>query len=250
MPLKLLNNLFTPRHIQKIQTFLSKTPNPKIVILTGAEISEESGLSPINNNYHVSNNQSFVQNPKHIVDFYNQQRLAILNDSIQPNIAHKKIAELVATFDDVFVITQNIDELHEKADTKNLYKLYGSLFNNKCDSCDHKEFTKDPIDFPNFCINCYDKNKLRPDVVLKDENPHFIKECNNLINSCDLLISIGVDPSIIQKSIGLKKTKAFSISISKSKKQKTLLFDVHLQEKVSKAVASIIDLLIEHNQKL
>src|SRR6188768_2072257 len=109
----------------------------KIVVLTGAGISAESGLKTFRDsdglweNYRiedVATPEAWTKNRKLVLDFYNERRKQVLN--ALPNKAHRSLAELQLDFD-VTIITQNIDDLHERAGSKNVLHLHGEIFKSR-----------------------------------------------------------------------------------------------------------------------
>lgn len=105
----------------------------KLVVLTGAGVSAESGIKTFRDSnglweghdvMEVASPEGFAMNPELVLDFYNQRRRQLL--TVAPNPAHKTIAELEDIFD-VVVVTQNVDDLHERAGSTNVIHLHGEL---------------------------------------------------------------------------------------------------------------------------
>lgn len=110
---------------------------PKLVVLTGAGISAESGLATFraadglwegHDVMEVASPEGWRKNPELVLDFYNQRRKAAR--AAQPNAGHKELVKLEENFD-VTVITQNVDDLHERAGSKNVIHLHGKLFESR-----------------------------------------------------------------------------------------------------------------------
>ena len=107
--------------------------NPKIVVLTGAGISAESGLKTFRDNdglwenhrvEEVATPEAFEQNPSLVYRFYNARRAQLQQDDVQPNAAHQALAKLEqALGDDLMVVTQNVDDLHERGGSKSVYHM-------------------------------------------------------------------------------------------------------------------------------
>ena len=109
-------------------------PKQKIVVLTGAGMSAESGLKTFRDEnglweghdvMQVASPQGFAKNPELVLEFYNQRRRQLLN--VSPNKGHLALAELEQAFD-VSIITQNVDNLHEQAGSSHVVHLHGELF--------------------------------------------------------------------------------------------------------------------------
>ncbi|CAI3935225.1 NAD-dependent protein deacetylase [Commensalibacter communis] len=175
----------------------------KIVVLTGAGVSKESGLDTFRDangiwaKYsmeEVCSPEGFQRNPQKLHEFYNELRQELPN--VQPNQAHIALAELEQAIyqnqidAELLVITQNIDDLHERAGSQHLYHMHGELYKLWCTACDAKiDWHHDcSIDTP--CPYC-GQHKLRPDIVWFGEMPYDMEEIQSALLSCDLFVSIG-----------------------------------------------------------
>ncbi len=156
---------------EKFLEILEKAKN--IVFLTGAGISAESGIKTFRgeDGYYknvsvmkLASVEGFLENPKLVWQWYNERQENILK--AKPNPAHKAIAKFEKMMEKegkkVYVITQNVDDLHERAGSNNLLKLHGDIFTVKCISCDYKENRNEVIKERN-CPKC--GQLIRPDVV-------------------------------------------------------------------------------------
>ncbi|NIM25139.1 MAG: NAD-dependent protein deacylase [Nitrososphaeria archaeon] len=169
----------------------------KVVFVTGAGISQESGIPTFRGkdglwrNYDamkLATIDAFYDNPKLVWEWYNERRQNIF--SSKPNPGHKAIAEL-ENFLNVVVLTQNIDGLHQKAGSSKVLELHGSIVKIKCTVCDFKdEIFTEFTEFPPLC-NC--GNILRPDVVWFGEGlPQNVwQEAIIHANNCDVMIIAG-----------------------------------------------------------
>lgn len=154
----------------------------KIVILTGAGISAESGVATFRDPdgvwakydlQDVATPQGFARDPVKVQDFYNMRRRQM--GSVEPNAAHAALAKLEQKFPgDVLVVTQNIDDLHERAGSRKLIHMHGELGHALCLSCGQSSTWADDIAAHSACPACGAKGQLRPDVVWFGENalPH------------------------------------------------------------------------------
>jgi NAD-dependent deacetylase len=175
----------------KIQRF------KKIVFVTGAGISQESGIPTFRGKDGLWRNHdamklatidAFYDNPKLVWEWYNERRMNIFQ--AQPNSGHEAIAEL-EKYAEVVVLTQNIDGLHQKSGSSKVLELHGSIVKIKCSVCDFKEEILTEIsELPPLC-KC--GNILRPDVVWFGESlPQDVwKNAINFASSCDLMIIAG-----------------------------------------------------------
>ena len=169
----------------------------KIVFVTGAGISQESGIPTFRGKDGLWRNHdamklatidAFYENPKLVWEWYNERRMNIFQ--AQPNLGHRAIAEL-EKYADVAVLTQNIDGLHQKSGSSKVLELHGSIVKIKCSVCDYKEEILTEIsDLPPLC-KC--GNVLRPDVVWFGELlPQDVwQNAMNFASKCDLMIIAG-----------------------------------------------------------
>lgn len=168
----------------------------QIVVITGAGISAESGLSTFRDSgglwegydiNEVASIDGWRKDPEKVLDFYNLRRKQALE--AEPNNAHKALADLQNDFD-VQIITQNVDDLHEKAGSKNVLHLHGEL--NKAKS---SEVDDHIVDIGNQPIKLGDKaadgSQLRPHVVWFGELVPNLEEAAHITSKADILIVIG-----------------------------------------------------------
>lgn len=169
----------------------------KIVFVTGAGISQESGIPTFRGKEGLWRNydpmklatiDAFYDNPKLVWEWYNERRKNILQ--AQPNLGHKAIAEL-EKYAQVVVLTQNIDGLHQKAGSSKVLELHGSVVRIKCSVCDFKdEIVTEISEIPPMC-KC--GNILRPDVVWFGESlPQDVwGKAIMFASQCDLMVIVG-----------------------------------------------------------
>jgi len=147
---------------------LSKTK--KIVFFTGAGISAESGIPTFRGEggiwnklkpEELANFNAFMRNPQMVWEWYNHRKKII--HEAKPNAGHLAIAEMQNLFDEVIVVTQNIDNLHRRAGSKNIFELHGNIERNFCINC--KTFYNQELDFSNDVPKCKCGGLIRPDVV-------------------------------------------------------------------------------------
>ena len=172
--------------------------NKKIVFFSGAGMSAESGISTFRDSgglwekyeiNEVATPEAWSRNPDLVTDFYNQRRKQIIETS--PNAAHNFITSLEDQFD-VTVITQNIDDLHERAGSTNILHLHGNIRLAKS-SGPNQEKKLYPIDGWKLTKNdlCEDGYRLRPHVVWFGEAVPALEDAIPLIESADVFIVIG-----------------------------------------------------------
>ena len=177
-----------------------------IVILTGAGISQESGIETFrasnglweNHNVEdVATPEGFVRNPDLVYGFYNKRRRQLLSKKIQPNPAHKALVELENACSGEFsLVTQNVDDLHERSGSKNVFHMHGELLSALC-SKTNKRFTwKNDLTADSENPSTGEKGCLRPDIVWFGEQPYYLDEIYQALASCCLFIAIGTSGQV------------------------------------------------------
>tara|TARA_R110000868_G_scaffold85301_3_gene239934 strand:- start:17775 stop:18470 length:696 start_codon:yes stop_codon:yes gene_type:complete len=167
----------------------------KLVVLTGAGISAESGIKTFrdsdglwegHNVQDVATPEGWNKNPALVLDFYNQRRKQL--KEVQPNLGHQILAELEAHFD-VFIITQNVDDLHERAGSKNVLHLHGELL--KVRSTANPNYILDWTEDLNFDDLDNNNNQLRPHIVWFGEEVPALEEAILITETADYFAVIG-----------------------------------------------------------
>lgn len=179
----------------------------RIVILTGAGVSAESGMGTFRdkdgiwtryNIEDVATPEGFARNPELVHDFYNARRRALLDAA--PNPAHHALARLeeavVAAGNELLLVTQNVDNLHEKAGSQNLLHMHGELTRVKCDACGTAGAWEDDLHVASECWRCGRVGTLRPDVVWFGEMPYGMDGIYERLSACDLFVSIGTSGEV------------------------------------------------------
>lgn len=175
----------------------------KIVVLTGAGVSAESGLSTYRDNnglwdnydpMEVASIDGWMRDPGRVLSFYNGLKTRIRD--VQPNAAHKAIAALQEKYD-VAVVTQNVDNLHERAGSKEVIHLHGEATKVRPEygAYDRTYSEKEVIDIGYKAINLGDKaengRQLRPHIVFFGEAVPKIEVAANLVNQADIVLIVG-----------------------------------------------------------
>jgi len=178
----------------------------RIVVLTGAGISKESGLSTFRDAdgiwatvriEDVATPDAFRRDPARVHDFYNRRRRALLDPAIQPNAAHAALARLEAEWPaDVLVVTQNIDDLHERAGSHNVLHMHGELLKARCDRCGDARPWREDLGVALPCPACGRAGGMRPHVVWFGEMPFHMEEIGAALDRCSLFMSIGTSGAV------------------------------------------------------
>ncbi len=176
----------------------------RIVILTGAGLSAESGLSTFRDKdgiwarhriEDVATPEAFARDPVRVLEFYNTRRKGAAG--VKPNAAHDALAKLERNHPgDVLTVTQNIDPLHEMAGTQRLIHMHGEILKTLCAHCGAKEPWEEDISTDLVCQACNKTGCLRPDVVWFGEMPYRMEEIYQALGACDLFISIGTSGTV------------------------------------------------------
>jgi NAD-dependent deacetylase len=180
-------------------------PRP-IVILTGAGISRESGLDTFRDAdgiwarvriEDVATPEAFRRDPERVHAFYNARRRRLLGGNVEPNAAHRALAELEERWPgEVLLVTQNIDDLHERAGSKNLVHMHGELLKVRCRHCGNVVEWRRPLAVDTACIACGQLGGMRPHVVWFGEMPMALDEITTALTRCGLFISIGTSGNV------------------------------------------------------
>ncbi len=180
-------------------------PTPSsIVILTGAGISAESGVDTFRDpeglwarvDYRdVATPEGFQRNPALVHEFYNERRRTM--ETVEPNAAHFALARLEREFrGEVTLVTQNIDDLHERAGSHKLIHMHGELASALCMNCGHRTPWHHDLSAKDICPACWSIGFLRPDVVWFGEMPYHMERIHAALSACDLFLSIGTSGNV------------------------------------------------------
>ncbi len=180
------------------------SPFHNIVILTGAGVSAESGVSTFRDQdgvwakydlNDVATPEAFQRNPKRVHDFYNQRRANL--SSVHPNKAHKAIARLETEHSgNVVLVTQNVDNLHERAGSTNMLHMHGELMKVRCDACGQALEWGIDLATDIACPLCENMGFLRPHIVWFGEMPFYMDQIYRHLAEADLFLSIGTSGTV------------------------------------------------------
>lgn len=177
-----------------------------IVILTGAGISAESGIRTFravdglwedHRVEDVATPQAFRRDPALVHRFYNERRRQLLSEAVQPNAAHEALGLLEREYPgEVVVVTQNIDDLHERGGSKNVIHMHGELLKSWCLACDQKVQSLEDVDGASTCPACGETGRLRPDIVWFGEIPYAMDKIEEELAECEIFCSIGTSGNV------------------------------------------------------
>ena len=175
-----------------------------VVILTGAGVSAESGLATFRGPdglweghrvEDVCTPEAFRRDPALVHAFYDARREKL--GTAEPNEAHRALARLDAAWPgDLLLVTQNVDDLHERAGSKRLLHMHGELTSGWCLACDERFAWKGPMGEGASCPCCAAKGVVRPDIVWFGEMPYGLDPIDEALRSADLFVSIGTSGAV------------------------------------------------------
>lgn len=175
----------------------------RIVILTGAGISAESGIDTFRGagglweNHRVEDvatPEAFARDPALVLRFYDMRRERI--QEVEPNAAHAALARLDAQWPgDLLIVTQNVDDLHERAGARRLIHMHGEHLSAWCTWCDGRTPWRDGLSHRPPCPAC-GMHALRPDIVWFGEMPYRMGEIYGAVDRSDLFVSIGTSGNV------------------------------------------------------
>lgn len=182
-----------------------------IVILTGAGVSQESGLPtfrtmadgqmgwdtgltvhPVED---VATPEAFRRNPALVHAFYDARRAKL--GTVEPNAAHRALARLDAEWPgNLLLVTQNVDDLHERAGSKRLLHMHGELTKGWCLNCGARFPWEGEMGEGARCPACSTEGHVRPDIVWFGEMPYAMERIDEALKKCDLFVSIGTSGAV------------------------------------------------------
>lgn len=175
-----------------------------IVILTGAGVSAESGLATFRGPdglweghrvEDVATPEAFRRDPALVHAFYDARRAKL--GTVTPNAAHKALARLDAEWPgDLLLVTQNVDDLHERAGSKRLVHMHGELTSGWCLACDERFGWSGTMGEEAVCPACGAEGHVRPDIVWFGEMPYAMDRIDDALRRCDLFVSIGTSGAV------------------------------------------------------
>ena len=234
---------------------LRNTP-PKIVVLTGAGISAESGIKTFRDNdglwenhkiEEVATPEAFVENPALVYRFYNARREQLQSDSVKANEAHKALAKLEQAFqDNLLLVTQNVDNLHEQGGSNRVLHMHGELLSARCSRSEKTFVWRDSFDENTPCPCCGGKT-LRPDIVWFGEMPLYMDDIYNALSNADIFIAIGTSGNVYPAAGFVQVAQeagAYTIEVNLAPSATNALFDESITGLASAEVPALVEKII------
>ncbi len=162
----------------------------------------------------VATPEGFAANPALVHSFYNDRRRAL--PGVDPNAAHHALAELECGLEAcggrLTLVTQNVDDLHERAGAKNLLHMHGELSKSICAACSDVREWREDLSIETACPACERAGSMRPYVVWFGELPRFMHEAVAAISEADLFVSIGTSGSVYPAAGFVSEARALNIA--------------------------------------
>jgi NAD-dependent deacetylase len=226
-----------------------------VCVLTGAGISAESGVPTFRGADglwrkfrpgELANFDAFIRNPQLVWEWYNYRRELI--ETVMPNEGHLALSRMENAVSDFTLVTQNVDDLHRRAGSKNILELHGNIMQSSCVDCGAKE------DHPDFsgenrvphCKAC--GGLVRPDVVWFGEMlpQDVFEEAERAAQRCGLFISVGTS-AIVYPAASLpmkaKQAGAYTVEVNVERTEQSGLFDETLLGKAGEVLPAIVDIV-------
>ncbi len=195
-----------------------------IFVLTGAGISAESGLGTFRDKggqgiwakfdpMKLATPEAFARDPDAVLAFYDLRRRNLLN--ARPNPAHHALARLeqalAARGGHLTLVTQNIDDLHERAGSRRVIHMHGELLKARCQHCDGVYAWREDLGASDICIDCGRAGSLRPHVVWFGEMPLCLDLIDRALREADLFVAIGTSGAVYPAAGFVAEARAFGV---------------------------------------
>jgi NAD-dependent deacetylase len=222
-----------------------------IVVLTGAGISAESGLPTFRdsgglwegvNPEEVASAAAYELDPWHVNDFFNMRRSAA--QRVNPNAAHSALAKLQKTQGfSCYLVTQNIDDLHERAGSPQVHHIHGELSKRRCHGCGHVCDIRGDIDPDTACPSCRCTGMARPHVVLFGEIPIGFDKAIEITRQCDLFISIGTSGSVYPAAnlVNVAYDAGATTVCANLEILSAGMFDIHIEGQATQTIPNLVE---------
>ncbi len=210
---------------------------PGIVVLTGAGISRESGLATFRDAdgawakvrlEDVATPEAFARDPARVHGFYNARRAQLTDANVMPNAAHRALALLERRWPGAFLlVTQNVDDLHERAGSRRLVHMHGELLRARCVRCETSHVWTRALDTGTRCPGCLLSGGMRPDIVWFGEMPYDMERIAAALDRCGLFIAIGTSGHVYPAAgfVAEVRGRAETVELNLEPSEGVALFD-------------------------
>lgn len=226
-----------------------------IVILTGAGVSAESGLATFRDSgglwenhdpMEIATPEAFARDPALVYRFYNARRRQLTGAA--PNDAHRAIARLQREFPgEVFLVTQNVDDLHERGGSEQVCHMHGELRSVLCGGCGVTTQAAQDYDGDSTCSGCGAAGGLRPDIVWFGEVPYHMDLIGVQLSRCDLFIAIGTSGVVYPAAGFVREARlagAITVEVNRELTEVTGYFDQQRQGAATLETGRLVEELL------
>lgn len=232
---------------------------PRVVVLTGAGISAESGLKTFRDSNGLWENHSveevatpeaFARNPALVYRFYNARRAQLFDDAVKPNKAHYALASMAEKLGDKFtLVTQNVDNLHEQAGSPNVMHMHGELLSARCSESEKRFYWEQAFDGSTPCPCCANTS-LRPDIVWFGEVPMYMDDIYTALSHADIFIAIGTSGQVYPAAGFVqiaKQAGAYCVEANLEPGASNALFDASFTGLASQTIPELTQSILNHS---
>jgi NAD-dependent deacetylase len=235
----------------------SPSRHAPIVILTGAGISRESGLATFRDAdgiwasvriEDVATPEAFARDPARVHGFYNARRRALADPAIVPNAAHHALVALERRWPaPVLVVTQNVDDLHDRAGQRSLLHMHGELTRARCGACGAVHAWPEDLSTASACPACGAVGRMRPHIVWFGEMPMHMEEIGAALDACGLFVSIGTSGSIYPAAgfVAEVQRRARTVELNLEPSEGARLFDEAIHGPATAIVPAFVSRLLD-----
>ncbi len=230
----------------------------RIVVLTGAGVSAESGLPTFRGTgglweghrvEDVATPEAFARDPAPVLRFYDERRRLLQAAAVAPNPAHHALARLErAQPGDVLLVTQNVDDLHERAGSRNLVHMHGELLKARCLGCGAVHPWTGDLGGGPACPGCGVSLTLRPHVVWFGEMPLEMDRIYDALATADLFVAIGTSGNVYPAAGFVAEVRSHgrgrSLELNLEPGAQNPLFDEHRVGPAGVTVPALVDELL------
>lgn len=235
---------------------------PRVVVLTGAGVSAESGIKTFRDSNGLWENhrvedvatpEGFERNPALVYRFYNARRAQLHSEEVVPNAAHMALAQLERALDEnLMLVTQNVDNLHERGGSQRVLHMHGELLSARCLYSEQRFAWSKSFDAHSVCP-CCGRFSLRPDIVWFGEVPMYMDTIFDALSKADIFIAVGTSGQVYPAAGFVQTAKeygAHTIEVNLAPTSTNLYFDESLTGKASQTVPLLVDRIIKQTETI
>lgn len=232
------------------------TTYKRIVVLTGSGISAESGIATFRDKdgiwaqydiEEVATPEAFARQPHKVHDFYNLRRSGL--KGVDPNKAHFALARLerehkAGAGHTFHIVTQNVDNLHEAAGSRNVIHMHGELLRGKCTHCEARFDWHGDMSTAVSCPGCRQSGGVRPDIVWFGEVPYHMDQIATLLMRADLFVSIGTSGTVYPAAAfvgGARRAGAHTVELNLEPSEGVSMFHEVIHGKAGDVVPTFVE---------